>query len=59
MKYFRSSCSVCSNCIGEEAKAAAANLKAGEVLLLENLRFIQKKREMLLCKELAGLEIFM
>ena len=28
-----------SDCIGEEAKTAAANLKAGEVLLLENLRF--------------------
>jgi len=27
------------NCIGEAAKIAAQNLKAGEVLLLENLRF--------------------
>ncbi|WP_395046569.1 phosphoglycerate kinase [Flavobacterium sp.] len=28
-----------SNCIGEEAENAASNLKPGEVLLLENLRF--------------------
>lgn len=28
-----------SNCIGPEAEAAVANLKPGEVLLLENLRF--------------------
>lgn len=29
----------CSDCVGSEADAAAAQLKAGEVLLLENLRF--------------------
>ena len=28
-----------TNCVGEEATTAAANLKSGEVLLLENLRF--------------------
>ena len=28
-----------SNCIGEEAQKASANLKPGEVLLLENLRY--------------------
>ncbi|MFD1292861.1 phosphoglycerate kinase [Lutibacter holmesii] len=28
-----------SNCVGEEAETAAANLQMGEVLLLENLRF--------------------
>lgn len=28
-----------SNCIGEEAEKAAAELKSGEILLLENLRF--------------------
>ncbi len=28
-----------SNCIGEEAEKAAAGLKSGEILLLENLRF--------------------
>ena len=28
-----------SNCIGEEAQAACDNLKAGQVLLLENLRY--------------------
>src|SRR6478736_4991648 len=28
-----------NNCVGAEAKAAAENLKPGEVLLLENLRF--------------------
>src|SRR5262250_1590548 len=27
------------DCVGEEAKAKASNLKSGEVLLLENLRF--------------------
>ncbi len=27
------------NCVGDEAKKAAANLKPGEILLLENLRF--------------------
>jgi phosphoglycerate kinase len=28
-----------SNCVGSEAETKAANLKAGEILLLENLRF--------------------
>lgn len=28
-----------NNCVGEEAEAAAANLKPGEILILENLRF--------------------
>ena len=45
------------DCIGEEAKNAAANLKAGEVLLLENLRF-QKEEEagdVAFAKELASL----
>ncbi|MBU0942765.1 MAG: phosphoglycerate kinase [Bacteroidetes bacterium] len=46
-----------SDCIGEEAKAAAANLKAGEVLLLENLRFHPEEEagDIAFAKELAGL----
>jgi len=33
------------DCIGEEAKQMAANLKAGEVLLLENLRFYKEEEK--------------
>ena len=46
-----------SNCIGEEAKNAAANLKAGEVLLLENLRFHDEEEagDVAFAKELASL----
>ncbi|MEO8405230.1 MAG: phosphoglycerate kinase [Chitinophagaceae bacterium] len=33
------------DCIGESAKNAAANLKAGEVLLLENLRFYKEEEK--------------
>ena len=46
-----------SDCIGEEAKVAAANLKAGEVLLLENLRFYPEEEagDVAFAKELAGL----
>lgn len=29
----------CADCVGEEAKAAAASLQPGEILLLENVRF--------------------
>jgi phosphoglycerate kinase len=32
-----------SDCIGEEAEKAAADLKSGEVLLLENLRFYKEE----------------
>jgi len=39
-----------TNCIGEEAKTKAASLKAGEILLLENLRFHKQ--------ETAGSESF-
>lgn len=34
-----------SDCIGEEAKAKAEALKAGEVLLLENLRFYKEEEK--------------
>ncbi|RLD28188.1 MAG: phosphoglycerate kinase [Bacteroidetes bacterium] len=34
-----------SNCIGEEAIQAANNLQAGEILLLENLRFHKEEKE--------------
>jgi phosphoglycerate kinase len=46
-----------SDCIGEEAKNAAANLKAGEVLLLENLRFHKEEEagDVAFAKELASL----
>tara|TARA_R110000868_G_scaffold676_8_gene4860 strand:- start:1404 stop:2591 length:1188 start_codon:yes stop_codon:yes gene_type:complete len=46
-----------SNCIGDEAKTAAANLKSGEVLLLENLRFHAEEEagDVAFAKELASL----
>jgi phosphoglycerate kinase len=34
-----------SDCIGEEAKSQSSNLKAGQVLLLENLRFHKEETE--------------
>ncbi len=34
-----------SNCIGAEAEAAAANLKPGELLILENLRFHEEEKQ--------------
>ncbi len=34
-----------NNCIGEEAETRAANLKPGEVLLLENLRFHKEEEK--------------
>src|SRR5687768_7390335 len=34
-----------SDCIGEEAKTKAGNLKPGEVLLLENLRFYKQEEK--------------
>ncbi|MGB1309093.1 MAG: phosphoglycerate kinase [Oceanihabitans sp.] len=33
-----------SNCVGDEATAAANNLKPGEILLLENLRFHEEEK---------------
>ncbi|WP_348811951.1 phosphoglycerate kinase [Flavobacterium maritimum] len=46
-----------SNCIGEAAKTAAAALKPGEVLLLENLRFHAEEEagDVAFAKELASL----
>ncbi len=46
-----------ANCIGEEVKKAATNLKSGEVLLLENLRFHseEEKGNDNFAKELASL----
>ncbi len=45
------------NCIGDEAKYAAGKLQAGEVLLLENLRFHkeEEKGDIAFSKELASL----
>ncbi len=34
-----------SNCVGQEAEAAANNLKPGEILLLENLRFHNEEKK--------------
>ncbi len=46
-----------SDCIGEEAQKMASELKSGEVLLLENLRFHseEKKGDEAFAKELASL----
>jgi phosphoglycerate kinase len=46
-----------ADCIGEEAKTKAANLKPGEVLLLENLRFYkeEEKGDPAFAQKLAGL----
>ena len=46
-----------SNCVGTEANTAAAHLKPGEVLLLENLRFHSEEEagDVAFAKELASL----
>ncbi|MCD0474215.1 phosphoglycerate kinase [Flavobacterium sp. EDS] len=46
-----------ANCVGDVAKDAAANLKPGEVLLLENLRFHAEEEagDVAFAKELASL----
>jgi phosphoglycerate kinase len=46
-----------SNCVGNEAKNASAKLQAGEVLLLENLRFHKEEEvgDVPFAKELASL----
>ena len=46
-----------SNCVGSEAKNAAEKLQAGEVLLLENLRFHEEEEagDVAFAKELASL----
>lgn len=46
-----------SDCVGTEAQEAAKNLKAGEVLLLENLRFHDEEEagDVSFAKELASL----
>ena len=46
-----------SNCVGQEATSAATSLKAGEVLLLENLRFHKEEEagDIAFAKELASL----
>lgn len=46
-----------SNCVGTEANTAAANLKPGEVLLLENLRFHSEEEagDAAFAKDLASL----
>ena len=45
------------DCVGEKAKSAAENLKSGEVLLLENLRFHEEEEagDVAFAKELASL----
>ncbi|HEU4790003.1 MAG TPA: phosphoglycerate kinase [Flavobacterium sp.] len=46
-----------TNCVGAEAQEAAKNLKSGEVLLLENLRFHDEEEagDVAFAKELASL----
>lgn len=46
-----------NDCIGDEAKAKAINLKPGEVLLLENLRFYkeEEKGDLLFAEKLSKL----
>lgn len=46
-----------ADCVGEKAEEAVANLKAGEVLLLENLRFYEeeKKGDVDFAKQLSNL----
>lgn len=46
-----------ADCIGEEAKRKAENLKSGEVLLLENLRFYKEETDgdVVFAEKLAGL----
>ncbi|TRX35952.1 phosphoglycerate kinase [Flavobacterium restrictum] len=46
-----------ANCIGDQAQTAAQNLKPGEVLLLENLRFHDEEEagDVAFAKELASL----
>jgi phosphoglycerate kinase len=46
-----------NDCIGDEAKTKAANLKPGEVLLLENLRFYkeEEKGDLLFSEKLSKL----
>ena len=46
-----------SDCVGDEAKKAAAELKDGEILLLENLRYHkeEEKNDPAFAKELASL----
>jgi phosphoglycerate kinase len=46
-----------SDCMGDEAKTKAANLKPGEVLLLENLRFYkeEEKGDLLFAEKLSKL----
>ncbi len=47
------------DCIGIDVKHKVANLKAGEILLLENLRFYpeEKKGDIAFAKELAGIGV--
>jgi phosphoglycerate kinase len=49
-----------ADCIGDKVATAVANLEAGEVLLLENLRFYEeeKKGDVNFSEQLANLEIF-
>ncbi len=49
-----------ADCIGEEATTLAANLKAGEILLLENLRFYkeEEKGDLAFAEKLSKLGTF-
>jgi phosphoglycerate kinase len=45
-----------SDCIGEEAKNAAAKLQAGEVYCWKTYVFMRKRQGCCFCKKLASLE---
>ena len=36
---------IVANCVGEEAETAVANLKPGQIILLENLRFHEEEKQ--------------
>ncbi|WP_185861918.1 phosphoglycerate kinase [Blattabacterium cuenoti] len=44
-KKFKLSVNFCENCIGESVEKKVSNLKNGEILLLENLRFHKEEEE--------------
>lgn len=56
-KTFNTTVKFASDCIGEDAKKLAADLKPGEILLLENLRFYkeEEKGDIEFAKKLASL----
>ncbi len=60
MKYFPNKVKFCNKTIGDEVKTAIKNMKNGEILVLENLRFHagEEKNDPAFVKELASLADF-